>query len=388
MRKSNIKSKNIILSIWADPRGYLALQFTSATLKQKGYTVHLVYRNSSTDEGYSGELLTGEESNAHPIGNNKRGWGDYLNYLLFVLKLVQLTIKHRPVAVFGYNRLGLLAAFVSTIVVPKTPLVYHNFDFDLAQFGSIKGAAEKYAARFSDLVVLPSKGREDSYRELASLTKASTSVCNCYPAHWKHPASGELEEILSKRELHFEHLVIRLGMVGPNHGLEQIISSIGRWPRNVGLILAGFGTKEYFETLENLAEKLKLDQQVVFLPFVSQSLWNDILACGDVGLALYEPFNISHDHMAGTSQKFNGYLAAGIPSIVPDTPDFLEFLKDYECSIAVDVKTPSSIAEAVNSLIMDKARYARLASNAKRAHLKEFNFETQFDFTLRWLDAI
>ena len=89
--------------------------------------------------------------------------------------------------------------------------------------------------------------------------------------------------------------------------------------------------------------------------------------------------------MAGTSQKLNNYFVAGIPSIVPKTPDFVSFVEQHGTSKIADVKDPHSIAQVVNSLLCDPDEYARYCQNVRNAFESEFNFEKQFEPVLNWL---
>jgi glycosyltransferase involved in cell wall biosynthesis len=78
---------------------------------------------------------------------------------------------------------------------------------------------------------------------------------------------------------------------------------------------------------------------------------------------------------------------AGIPSIVPKTPDFESFVEQYGTSKIAEVNDPSSIAQAVNALLSDPVEYAQYCDNVKKAYESEFNFEKQFEPVLERLEA-
>ena len=90
--------------------------------------------------------------------------------------------------------------------------------------------------------------------------------------------------------------------------------------------------------------------------------------------------------MAGTSQKLNGYFVAGIPSVVPNTPEFTLFVDKYETSKLADVLDPKSIAKAVNSLLLDTEEYNQYCKNVRKAFQSEFNFEKQFEPVFNWIN--
>ena len=59
-------------------------------------------------------------------------------------------------------------------------------------------------------------------------------------------------------------------------------------------------------------------------------IWYEILFKSDLGLCFYEDTNLSHNHMSGTSQKFNNYVFANKPMIVNNNNDFLSFKKKFD----------------------------------------------------------
>lgn len=54
-------------------------------------------------------------------------------------------------------------------------------------------------------------------------------------------------------------------------------------------------------------------------------------------MALYEPININYQTMAGSGQKMF-YLKAGIPSILPALPDFIQMVNKYRFGIVADAR--------------------------------------------------
>jgi glycosyltransferase involved in cell wall biosynthesis len=208
---------------------------------------------------------------------------------------------------------------------------------------------------------------------------------NCFPLSWPRQKTGELQRLLDNKGLCFDRLVVHLGSIDPFHGIEATVRSVPEWKGNWGLILAGFSNGSYLEDMQKLVEKLGLANRVIFLPAVSYGLWYDCLYSAHLGICLYEPCNLSHAYMAGTSQKLNNYLVAGIPSIVSSSPDFISFVERYGTSKVAEATDPRSIAQAVNSLLCDPEEYAVHCRAVKHAVESEFNFEKQFEPILRQL---
>lgn len=377
----------VVLALWADPAMYLATIFTSQLLCKSSINVDLVYRVPNRGLDVASSVDFGENVHKHAVGSGRTGWRDKLEYIIFVVKILSLAVKQRPDVIIGYNKLGLLAAFLVKIFFPKIQLIYHNYDFDKSRLGGLLGSIEIVAARSADLTVFPSPDRAELYKSLGALKKEPVSVMNCYSLSYKPEATGELANILEERGLRFERLVVRLGMIGPHHGIKSTLKSIPEWQSGYGFVMCGFSSQSYLQEIEQIIKELELEKRVLVLPSVSNSLWYDVLSAADLGIALYshDPNNVSHNFMAGTSQKLNGYFVKGIPSVVPNSPDFVSFVGKYGTGKCVDVSNPSSIAAAVNSMFEPQSKYERYRENVENVFLSEFNFEKQFEPVLKWI---
>ena len=380
----------VLCALWADPSMYLATIFTSKLLSNRGIEVDIVYRMPNQELRVAGNIDFGDKATLHPIGGGHNGWRDKIDYVIYILKLLSMVWRKRPDVIIGYNKLGLLASFLASQVSPKTRLIYHNYDFDIKHLQDVLGRCELVVARKADLTIFPALGRSEEYKSIAGLKREPMSVLNCYSLSYQVKKTGELNRILKSKGFSFDRLVVRLGMIGPFHGIEATFRSMPKWKGNWGFIMAGFATENYLKELNQLVEELGIGERVLILPSVSNSLWYDILSSGDLGISLYEPDpnNIGHNYMAGTSQKLNGYFVTGIPSIVPNTPEFISLVEQYGTSKLVDVSDPSSIAQAVNSFFGDNDEYDRYTKNVKTAFESEFNFEKQFEPVFKWLDSL
>jgi glycosyltransferase involved in cell wall biosynthesis len=377
----------VFLTLWGDPSGYLALMSSEKLLFQEGISIDVVYRKPNPDGRPAQDLDFEANTRLHCCGKGRTGFWDKLDYLWYIFYLINLARKEKPDVVIGYMKLGLMASYLMTVFCPKTKLVYHNFDFDSADYSSFRGKFELYIARRAEMTIFPTVGRAEEYKELANLVVEPIGVMNCYSLGFSFERTGEFQRILDKRGHKFDKIVVRLGMMGPFHAIESTIRSVSKWDGNWGLVLGGFVSDVYLAKLHQLINELDLDRKIIVLPNITQGLWNDILVSSDLGICLYESWNLSHDHMAGTSQKLNGYFVAGIPSVVPDNEDFRAMVAQYGTSKTCDVGDPNSIALAVNSLLSDPDEYSKYRENVLKAFQTEFNYEKQFQPVLRFLGS-
>ncbi len=380
----------MLLTIWADPAMYIATIFTARMLSDQDISVELLYRAPNSHLDVATDVDFGRRSRMVPIGGGHTGWRDKVDYAKFIIKAITLSWREKPDAVIGCNTLGITVAFIVNLIHPKTRLFYHNFDFDLSTkglglLGRLLRWVELIAARRAEITIFPAPGRAAEYKAMARLKRDPMSVFNCFPLSWPRKKTGELQRLLESKGLYFDRLVVQLGSIGPFHGIEATIRSVPEWKGNWGLIFAGLSIGTYLEDMQKLVFELGLANKVILLPAVPYSLWYDCLYSAHLGICLYEPCNLSHTYMAGTSQKFNNYLVAGIPSIVSNSPDFVAFLERYKTSMVAQATDAHSIAQAVNSLLCNPEEYALYCRTVKYAFESEFNFEKQFEPILRRL---
>jgi len=374
----------VLITIWADPAMYLATTFTARMLSEAGNSVDLLYRTPNAHLDVAADVKFGIRTRLRRVGGGHAGWQDKIDYINFLFEAIKCARREKPEAIIGYNTFGFVVAFIACRFSPKSRLIYHNFDFDvstkgLGLLGRMLKRVELFAARRAYMTIFPAPERASKYKEMAGLNREPISVLNCFPRLWNRQRTGELQALLKSKNLCFEKLVVHLGSIDPFHGIQATIRSVLHWKGNWGLILAGFSNGSYLEDMQNLVHELGLSKKVIFLPSVSNGLWYDCLYSAHVGICLYEPCNLSHTYMAGTSQKLNNYLVAGIPSIVSNSPDFIAFVEKYKTSKVAEATDALSIAQAVNSLLCNPQEYADYCHAVKEAFESEFNFENQFE---------
>jgi glycosyltransferase involved in cell wall biosynthesis len=370
----------VALVIWTNPDYYQGVIYTAQIMSEAGHDVEILCCN--TNESFFGRVDYGVLTKVLRIGSRNRGLRNYANFLKFIFNLASRHRRRKYDLVIGYDMFGIISAFLMTRLGKKPVLVYHNFDLvDRKHPGLLfrfLKQLEYTAAGSSRAVVLSSRGRAQIFKEKAKLAFEPLVVMNCERVRGDFKNTGEFRQILQKNAINVEKTVIRLGSIGPGHAIEATIRSVKYWQGNWGLVFLGVPLGDYLVSMRQLVSQLGLGGKVMFMPFVSYELWNDCLYSADAGVALYEPVNINHQTMAGAGQKTSFYLKAGIPSILPDLPDFVAMLDKYKFGVLADPADPRSIAKAVNDLLGDAKRYADLSRAAKDAFLSEFNFEKQF----------
>jgi glycosyltransferase involved in cell wall biosynthesis len=131
----------------------------------------------------------------------------------------------------------------------------------------------------------------------------------------------------------------------------------------------------------NLTRRVKIFTTFTYNEFI-QKLKKSI-----IGLAIYEPTNLSHKYMIGASNKINFYMKYSLPIVLSKNIEQLNFIKKYKNGINVNHKDPKSIALGIKKLLRNKNKYKNMSYNSFRAFRDEFNFYNKFKAIKNFLNV-
>jgi hypothetical protein len=373
--------QNIIFAIWDNPRWYNTLIFSAKSFCEKNYNVHIIHRKVEDDS--LRKIDFGKKTSFYSFGGKKKIFF-LLDYFLFFLFSFKLIFLYNPRFLVIYNRKALFCNIFLNIFFPRLKIIYHNFDFDdpknirdIKIFLQTK--LEFFFARFCKILTFPNARRGNKFINLANIKKIKViEFLNCFPKNYYPKRSKLLNKILNINDNIM--LVSRLGSIGPNHYIKELILSVRFWKKNSMLIIAGVvNSEKYLTELQDIILKYELKDRVKIITMVKNEMWFEILFRSKIGICFYEPISISHQYMAGTSTKFNNYLYANVPFITHKNRDFILFNKKYNIYKIVDAKKPHQISKAINFLLNNKKIYLKLKKNGHILFNKKMNFQFQFD---------
>jgi glycosyltransferase involved in cell wall biosynthesis len=158
-------------------------------------------------------------------------------------------------------------------------------------------------------------------------------------------------------------LVVYVGGLQPNRGLEQAIEAVARID-GARLRLLGPGAPTYRSELEQLARAERVDDRVEFSPPVAPAEVVPAVRDADLGLALFQPTCLSHRLVL--PNKLFEYTLAGLPVLGSDLPMISAFISEHRLGATVDPGDAEAIAAKIRELIEPEAN-ARLRAAAERA---------------------
>lgn len=204
---------------------------------------------------------------------------------------------------------------------------------------------EDYAARRFDAVIAVTETIAVRFRKFARRT---VLVAN-------YPSLGELG-LADLPSVERERRVCYVGGLSVIRGSASLLEAakLCRYPIH---------TAGPFDNDEVKREVLSPDSALVHHGFLDRRELAEFMTGSMAGIMTYLP---RPNHMTALPTKLYDYMAAGLPVIVSNFPLWKSIVEEGGCGICVDPENPRAIAEAVESLLDDPEKAARMGENARR----------------------
>jgi glycosyltransferase involved in cell wall biosynthesis len=182
-----------------------------------------------------------------------------------------------------------------------------------------------------------------------------------------------------KDELGCEHLLLSVGRLLPQKGLEYLIRALPDVEADYHYLMLGEGPER--DNLQRLINKLGLQKRVTIMGKVPDSRKIECYSDADIFVhpSLYEPFGIVLVEAMATECAVVSTAVGGIPEVVGDA------------GILVEPKQPKQIANAIEKIAHDKKLMGRYKKLGRERTEKIFDWDIiagQFEKSYRnYLEA-
>jgi glycosyltransferase involved in cell wall biosynthesis len=176
-------------------------------------------------------------------------------------------------------------------------------------------------------------------------------------------------------------VLLYAGSLQPWARIGEIVEAAQSWPRDWVLLLHGFGTTEY---VESLRARCRVPDRVRF-SFEARPYHelDDLVHAGDIGLALYEGLGPNWSLIGAASGKLSHYLKCGLPAITSDSGSLRRLVEGSGCGEVV--ATADAIGDAASRIFRDFEGYR---TRALRCYQDKLEFGGFFREVLRRIDRL
>ena len=167
-------------------------------------------------------------------------------------------------------------------------------------------------------------------------------------------------------------IVLHIGSMREQYGPRALLDSLEyiKDPKVLFLILGGAGDGFLTEVEhKGYGNQIEVVEQLPFKDML------EYLSIADIGITPLQPSDTNTIY--SLARKFLEYIAAGIPVIVSDFPEYRALVDKYDLGLVVDPEKPREIAGAITKLVEDNQLRRELGQNASRAFNAELNWEKE-----------
>jgi glycosyltransferase involved in cell wall biosynthesis len=364
---------------YTNPAALPPLEHSSLILGDKGWDVLFL--------GIDGiESLTFDP---HPCIRLKRmkycnpGFLQKLHYLRYCAWVLWTIVIWRPRCLYASDTFGAPLAWLATLF-PSLRVIYHEHDSPTPTAEPLMKLLAAFRGRLytKALCVWPNEHRGQL---VAPQCVHRAVVWNC-PGRAEVRAARPVEAV-AKLDV-FYH-----GSIVPARLPATVVEALPLLPDGVRLTVAGYETvssRGYVHKLRNIARQMGVEHRFRYAGAIPRR--TDLLALcrqADVGIAfmpLRDRGDINVSNMTGASNKPFDYLSQGLALLVSNRPDWKTMFVDAGFGLSCNQDDPASIASALRWFMDHPDDRRGMGERGRQRILHEWNYETQFQPIVEWLN--
>jgi glycosyltransferase involved in cell wall biosynthesis len=247
---------------------------------------------------------------------------------------------------------------------------------------------ERRTYRCADHVIVTNESYRAIAMERGDLRLPDTTVVRSGP----DTSSMRPLEIVPELRKGARHLLVYLGVMGPQDGIDQLLAVLdelvhGRGRTDVHLALLGFG--DMLEPMKRRATELGLDGYVTFTGRADKRMIAEYLSTATLGLCPDEKTPLND---VSTHNKVMEYMAYALPIVTFDLAETR--ISAQSCAVYVQPGDVTGYAAEVDKLLDDAERRLEMSRAARARCARELDWRPQalayvgvFDALIRGVTA-
>lgn len=363
----------------ANPAAFPPVEYSSRILAGAGFDVRLLGVHSQGTQTL--QLPFHPKISAEVLPYTAPGWRQKIAYGRFILRSIALTAAWKPDWIYVSDFMATPAGLILSRFFDLR-VIYHEHDspFDGAgQSGFIRRMlkSRKSLAQSAVINVLPQDERIRLFKKDTATQRPVVRVWNC-------PMRGDTLGDDSHERLPGEPLSVYFhGSINLDRVPLALIEGAGRSGVPVRIRVVGYETIGSRGTTEALRKAAKAAGGQVTLEMPGAVSRHE-LAGQMVGMHvgwinfINRTNEINLTHLVGASNKAFDYLAAGLPLIVSQEPDWEKTFADPGYARSCDPNDVEAIAALLRWFYENPADAAAMGRAGRQRTREEWNYERQF----------
>lgn len=301
-----------------------------------------------------------------------------LRYFEYMIKGIITCTKEKADIYHACGCVQMLLMGVIVSGLAKAKLVYDTKDFHADEkiaatlVEKIEKKAiyifEKILIKKADEVIASSDSIADKIRDIYDI-KLPVTVRECKPFSMVE-GSNKIREKLGIPA--GQRTIIYFGNIVKGRNLDVLIKAAEHF-ENATAVLMGEGN--YRKPLMDLVSKLNLSEKVKFLGIIPFEEVAGYISSADIGITLFR--NDCFNDAYNIDNRLFYYIACGVPVASSDNFERKKLIEGYGLGVIFDIDNPKDIAEKINSLLRDKALYAKVKNRVIEAAKSTLNLENE-----------
>ena len=308
-----------------------------------------------------------------------------LNYLKYCARAVALALRIKPLVVYVSDPLGALPGLLAA-KVSGARLIYHehdspNIEEDLN--GLVRRARRAVFDRAS-LIVFPNGERARLAQEQSGFDTEKLRIV------WNVPRLAELPPLVDKPSAPF--ILYYHGSINPERLPETVLKAVASFGGTIRLDIAGYEAPGARGYVQGLLSHWNHGEYEVIRYLGEQPHHSDLLRIATrchAGLVLMPVASndVNMLHMVGASNKAFDYMAAGLPLIVSDLPEWRETFVNPGYGKYCDPCSASSVKSTLAWLLQNPEIRKDISTCCRSQIDREWNYDVQFQSVLSFVSA-
>ena len=299
-----------------------------------------------------------------------------LAYLEYCRRAMGLALRLQPKVVYASDPIGALPGLLASRAGSSAHLIYHEHDFPTrsSDLNPIIRWARTWAIRTAKHVIFPHAERAATIGQ--DLNKDRLHVV------WNTPRLAELPAIYNRPE---QPLVVYYhGSISPTRIPKTVAEAVARLGNGARIRIAGYETETGYGYIDALRSLFGDAKSGGIIDYIGQVPTRDQLlmeaAKAHIGLALMPivSADLNMRCMVGASNKAFDYMAAGLPFLVSDLPEWRAMFVDADYAVACDPRSADSIEAALRHLALSPLLRKSMGFQARKKVEQAWNYDSQF----------